>query len=190
MAKPSKKPKGKGPRSSSKGPNFDNSALDNLTSTIDKKLGKRKQPPTKANSDQHQKRQRNSEGTSGEKSGKIDEKTLLEEIKALGGDESDLALIQDIDSDDEEYTQGPKDSRAVDKSLKDDLAAFSKQLGFTEVEMSEASDQEDEEEDDDDDDDDDDAEDNEVEGVDDDDSEEEQAVALKEPTQKKGNMVG
>ncbi|KAK2689674.1 hypothetical protein QWA68_012280 [Fusarium oxysporum] len=186
MAKPSKKPKGKGPRSSSKGPNFDNSALDNLTSTIDKKLGKRKQPPTKANSDQHQKRQRNSEGTSGEKSGKIDEKTLLEEIKALGGDESDLALIQDIDSDDEEYTQGPKDSRAVDKSLKDDLAAFSKQLGFTEVEMSEASDQEDEEEDDDDDDD---AEDNEVEGVDDDDSEEEQAVALKEPTQKKGNMA-
>ncbi|WKT38767.1 CCAAT-binding factor [Fusarium oxysporum f. sp. vasinfectum] len=147
MAKPSKKPKGKGPRSSSKGPNFDNSALDNLTSTIDKKLGKRKQPPTKANSDQHQKRQRNSEGTSGEKSGKIDEKTLLEEIKALGGDESDLALIQDIDSDDEEYTQGPKDSRAVDKSLKDDLAAFSKQLGFTE------------------------------------------AVALKEPTQKKGNMA-
>ncbi|EMT66749.1 Ribosome biogenesis protein MAK21 [Fusarium odoratissimum] len=138
MAKPSKKPKGKGPRSSSKGPNFDNSALDNLTSTIDKKLGKRKQPPTKANSDQHQKRQRNSEGTSGEKSGKIDEKTLLEEIKALGGDESDLALIQDIDSDDEEYTQGPKDSRA---------------------------------------------------GVDDDDSEEEQAVALKEPTQKKGNMA-
>ncbi|KAK2682667.1 CCAAT-binding factor [Fusarium oxysporum f. sp. vasinfectum] len=133
MAKPSKKPKGKGPRSSSKGPNFDNSALDNLTSTIDKKLGKRKQPPTKANSDQHQKRQRNSEGTSGEKSGKIDEKTLLEEIKALGGDESDLALIQDIDSDDEEYTQGPKDSRAVDKSLKDDLAAFSKQLGFTEL---------------------------------------------------------
>ncbi|KAK2938069.1 CCAAT-binding factor [Fusarium oxysporum f. sp. vasinfectum] len=133
MAKPSKKPKGKGPRSSSKGPNFDNSALDNLTSTIDKKLGKRKQPPTKANSDQHQKRQRNSEGTSGEKSGKIDEKTLLEEIKALGGDESDLALIQDIDSDDEEYTQGPKDSRAVDKSLKDDLAAFSKQLGFTEA---------------------------------------------------------
>ncbi|KAM5383898.1 hypothetical protein ACJA88_003053 [Fusarium oxysporum] len=110
---PSKKPKGKGPRSSSKGPNFDNSALDNLTSTIDKKLGKRKQPPTKANSDQHQKRQRNSEGTSGEKSGKIDEKTLLEEIKALGGDESDLALIQDIDSDDEEYTQGPKDSRAA-----------------------------------------------------------------------------
>lgn len=184
MAKPSEKPKGKGPRRSSKGPNFDNSALDNLTSTIDKKLGKRKQPPTKANGEQHQKRQRNSEGLSGEKSGKIDEKTLLEEIKALGGDESDLALIQYVDSDDEEYTQSPKDSRAVDKSLKDELAAFSKQLGFAEVEMSEASDQEEEEEDDDD------AEDNEVEGVDDDDSEEEQAVAPKEPTQKKSNMVG
>ncbi|KAF4947221.1 hypothetical protein FGADI_10529 [Fusarium gaditjirri] len=186
MAKPSKKTKGKGPRSSSKDPNFDNSALDNLTSTIDKKLGKRKQPPTKANSDQHQKRQRNSEGSSGEKSGKIDEKTLLEEIKALGGDESDLALIQDINSDDEEYTQGPKDSRAVDKSLKDELAAFSKQLGFTEVEMSEASDQEDEGEEDHDDGD---AEDNEVGGVDDSDSDEERAVALKERAQKKGNMA-
>jgi ribosome biogenesis protein MAK21 len=189
MAKPAKKSKGKGPRSSSKGPSFDNSALDNLTSTIDKKLGKRKQPPTKANGDQHQKRQRNSEGSSSEKSGKIDEKTLLEEIRALGGDESDLALIQDIDSDDEEYAQGPKDSKAIDKSLKDELAAFSKQLGFTELEMSEASDQDDEGEEDEDEGDND-AEDDEVEGADDDDSEEEQAAVSKEPTQKKSNMVG
>jgi ribosome biogenesis protein MAK21 len=100
MAKPAKK--GKGPRSSSKGPKLDQNAFENLTSTIDKKLGKRKQPPTKAAGDQHQKRQRNTDDAAGgKKSGKIDDKTLLEEIKALGGDESDLALIQDIDSDDE-----------------------------------------------------------------------------------------
>ncbi|KAF9767915.1 hypothetical protein IL306_014855 [Fusarium sp. DS 682] len=182
MAKPTKKVKGKAPRSSSKGPNFDNNTLDNLTSTIDKKLGKRKQPPTKATGDQHQKRQRNSQSSSGEKSGKVDEKTLLEEIRALGGDESDLALIQDIDSDDDEYAQGSKDSKAIDKSLKDELAAFSKQLGFAEVEMSEASDEDDEGEDDDED------EDN-AEDVDGEDSEEEQAAAPKETTQKKSNMA-
>jgi ribosome biogenesis protein MAK21 len=191
MAKPTKKVKGKGkaPRSSSKGPSFDNSALDNLTSTIDNKLGKRKQPPTKGAGDQHQKRQRNSEGSTGDKkSGKIDEKTLLEEIKALGGDESDLALIQGIDSDDEEYAQGSKDSKSVDKGLKDELAAFSKQLGFAEVELSEASDEEEEEEE---------AEEDEPEDVDDEDDEddedededEDEVEAPKEAPKKKGNMT-
>ncbi|KAF5662595.1 60S ribosomal subunit biogenesis protein [Fusarium heterosporum] len=169
MAKPTKKVKGKGkvPQSSSKGPDFDNSALDNLTSTIDNKLGKRKQPPTKGTGDQHQKRQRNFAGSAGDKkSDKIDEKTLLEEIKALGGDESDLALIQGIDSDDEEeYAQGSKDSKSVEKGLKDELAAFSKQLGFAEVERSEASDEEDDDEDDD------------------------EEEAPKDNTQKKGNMT-
>jgi ribosome biogenesis protein MAK21 len=187
MAKPTKKVKGKGkaPRISSKGPSFDNSALDNLTSTIDNKLGKRKQPPTKGAGDQHQKRQRNSEGsTDDKKSGKIDEKTLLEEIKALGGDESDLALIQGIDSDDEEYAQGSKDSKSVDKGLKDELAALSKQLGFAEVELSEASDEEEEEEEEA-------EEENEAEDVDDDEDEDEDEVeAPKEAPKKKGNMVG
>lgn len=185
MAKPTKKVKGKGKahRSSSKGPSFDNSALDNLTSTIDNKLGKRKQPPTKGAGDQHQKRQRNSEGsTDDKKSGKIDEKTLLEEIKALGGDESDLALIQGIDSDDEEYAQGTKDSKSVDKGLKDELAALSKQLGFAEVELSEASDEEEEEEEEA-------EEENEAEDIDDDEDEDE-AEAPKEAPKKKGNMVG
>ncbi|KAM0437443.1 hypothetical protein ACHAPT_001805 [Fusarium lateritium] len=167
MAKPSKK--GKGPRRSKNGPGLDENALDKLTSTIDKKLSsndhKRKQPPTKAAGDQHQKRQRNSEGSSSDKKGsKIDNATLLEEIKALGGDERDLELIQDIDSDDEVFVQ---DSKAVDKSLKEELAAFSKQLGFEEIEVSEASDDEeevDEAEDDDD----------EEEGDDEDDDEEDE----------------
>ncbi|KAG8675452.1 hypothetical protein FPOAC1_001431 [Fusarium poae] len=184
MAKPTKK--GKAPRSSSKGPNLDKNALENLTSALDKKLGKRKQPPTKAAGDQHQKRQRNTDNTAGDKkSGKIDEKTLLEEIKALGGDESDLALIQGIDSDDEEDVKNPKDSKAVDKGLKDELAAFSKQLGFAEVEMSEAS--EEEEEEDGDDDDDDDNEEDDLEDVDD--EEEDEDDAHKEIALKKGNMA-
>ncbi|KAF4464643.1 Ribosome biogenesis MAK21 [Fusarium albosuccineum] len=149
MAKPGKK--GKGPRRSQNGPVLSENALDQLTSTIDKKLNsndhKRKQPPTKAAGDQHQKRQRNSErASSDKKSSKIDNDALLEEIKALGGDERDLELIQDIDSDDED--QGfAQDSKAVDKGLKDELAAFSKQLGFAEVEMSEASDQDEEDDD-------------------------------------------
>ncbi|KAM5367843.1 hypothetical protein ACJZ2D_009848 [Fusarium nematophilum] len=135
MAKPSRK--GKGHRSSQGGPGLDENSLDNLTSTIDKKLNsndhKRKQPPTKAAGNQHQKRQRNSESSSSEKkSSKIENDALLEEIKALGGDERDLELIQDIDSDDEGYAQDSKDSKAVDKSLKDELAALSKQLGFAE----------------------------------------------------------
>ncbi|KAF4338244.1 ribosome biogenesis MAK21 [Fusarium beomiforme] len=189
MAKPTKKGKVKGPRSSSKGPKFDDNALDNLTSTIDKKLGKRKQPPTKATGDQHQKRQRNSEGSFSEKSGKVDQKTLLEEIRALGGDESDLALIQDVDSDDEEYTQSSKDSKAIDKSLKDELAAFSKQLGFAEVEMSEASDEDDEGEENEDEVQNSAEEGDRVEAVDGEDSEEEQAAALKETTKNRNNMA-
>ncbi|KAF4451036.1 hypothetical protein F53441_5935 [Fusarium austroafricanum] len=189
MAKPTKKTKGKGPRNSLKGSGFDNNALDNLTSTIDKKLGKRKQPPTKAAGDQYQKRQRNSEGSSNEKSDKIDEKTLLEEIKALGGDESDLALIQDIDSDEEEYTQGPKDSKAVDMSLKNELAAFSKQLGFEKVEMSEASDRDEEDGEGEADEDEDENEDEDVDDDDDDDDDDEEVEAPRETTQKKGNMA-
>lgn len=187
MAKPTKK--GKGPRSSSKGPNLDKNALENLTSTLDKKLGKRKQPPTKAAGDQHQKRQRNTDNTAGgKKSGKIDEKTLLEEIKALGGDESDLALIQGIDSDDEENVKGSKDSKPADKGLKDELAAFSKQLGFAEVEMSEASDDEEgeeeeevEEESE--------GEEDDLEDIDDEEDDEDEVEAPKETAQKKGNMV-
>lgn len=187
MAKPTKK--GKGPRSSSKGPNLDKNALENLTSTLDKKLGKRKQPPTKAAGDQHQKRQRNTDNTAGgKKSGKIDEKTLLEEIKALGGDESDLALIQGIDSDDEENVKGSKDSKPADKGLKDELAAFSKQLGFAEVEMSEASDDEEgeeeeevEEESE--------GEEDDLEDIDDEEDDEDEVEAPKETAQKKGNMA-
>lgn len=142
MPKPSKK--GKGPRRSQDARGLDDSSLNQITAKIDQSLNskdhKRKQPPTKTAGDQHQKRQRNSQGSGAEKgSSKIDSDVLLEEIKALGGDESDLALIKDIDSEDEIFA--PTSKVPVDKSLKDELAAFSKQLGFAEVELSEASDQ-------------------------------------------------
>ncbi|KAH6996677.1 CBF/Mak21 family-domain-containing protein [Ilyonectria sp. MPI-CAGE-AT-0026] len=142
MPKPSKK--GKGPRRSQDARGLDDGSLHQITAKIDQSLNskdhKRKQPPTKTAGDQHQKRQRNSQGSGAEKgSSKIDNDVLLEEIKALGGDESDLALIKDIDSEDETFA--PTSKGPVDKSLKDELAAFSKQLGFAEVELSEASDQ-------------------------------------------------
>jgi ribosome biogenesis protein MAK21 len=187
MAKPSKK--GKGPRRSLNGSGLDEKSLDKLTSSIDKKLTsndhKRKQPPTKAAGDQHQKRQRNSEGSVSDKKGsKIDNKTLLEEIKSLGGDERDLELIQDIDSEDEAFVQ---DSKAVDKSLKDELAAFSKQLGFEEVEVSEASDDEEEAEEAEDDDEEDGDED---EDEDEDEEDEEDEEETKDVIPKKvGNLV-
>lgn len=142
MAKPNKK--GKGPRRSQEGRAFDDSALDQLTSKIDQNLSskdhKRKKPPTSATENQHQKRQRNSEKSFSEKNSKDDNEALMEEIRALGGDERDLELIMEVDSDDEDYTKDSK--KPVEKSLKDEIAAFSKQLGLAEVEPSEASDEE------------------------------------------------
>ncbi|KAI5462984.1 CBF/Mak21 family-domain-containing protein [Mariannaea sp. PMI_226] len=153
MPKPPHK-KGKGPRRSLEGKKFDDDALSQLTSKIDQNLNgndhKRKQPPNTTAGDQRQKRQRNFQGSSSEKNGaKLDAGALLEEIKALGGDESDLELIKDIDSEDETFAQVSKEP--VDKKLKDELAALSKQLGFAEVEVSEASDQDEDAEEDDDD---------------------------------------
>ena len=174
MAKPQKK--GKGPRRSQDGRKFDDNALDQLTSKIDGKLSsndhKRKKPPTSSTDDQHQKRQRNSQSSFSEKNAKEDDEALLEEIRALGGDESDLALIKDIDSDDEDYVKDSK--KPLDKSLKDELAAFSKQLGLAELAPSEASDEEED-----------------VEGDEDDEEEEEsEEDEDDDPPMKVGNQVG
>jgi ribosome biogenesis protein MAK21 len=69
---------------------------------------------------------------------------LLAEIKALGGDEADLDLIDIVSDDDEGYVA--KDAKAtVDKKFKDELAAFSKQLGLADHAPSEASEDEEEE---------------------------------------------
>lgn len=56
---------------------------------------------------------------------------LLQEIKALGGDEDDLKLVGDIDSDDEEINNHKE--KNADKSLRAELAKFAAGLGFEKV---------------------------------------------------------
>lgn len=59
---------------------------------------------------------------------------LLEEIKALGGDEHDLDLVAGIDSDAEEgQTKPSKGSDNLDKILQNELAKFAAGLGFEPV---------------------------------------------------------
>ncbi|KAI1435695.1 CBF-domain-containing protein [Xylaria sp. CBS 124048] len=60
------------------------------------------------------------------------ENLLLDEIRALGGDEDDLNLVGSIDSDDEAVNtqSGGKDA---DKSLRAELASFAAGLGFDQV---------------------------------------------------------
>jgi ribosome biogenesis protein MAK21 len=144
MAKPQKK--GKGPRASNGVPGLNEKSLQQTTSKIDKKLAsndhKRKKPPTNNVQEQQTKRQRNSGGPSPKKGPGMSREELLAEIKALGGDEQDLDLINEVDSSDEEYTKESK--LPVDKKLKDELAAFSKQLGLAEHAPSEASEEEEE----------------------------------------------
>ncbi|XP_044718137.1 CBF/Mak21 family domain-containing protein [Hirsutella rhossiliensis] len=162
---PKKKIKGAQPSNEPKG--FDEGALAKLTSKLDKSLSandhKRKKPPTNASSKQQSKRQRASEAIppqDGSKDRQDDQAALLAEIKALGGDEQDLELINEVDSDDENYAQDSK--RSVDKNLKQELAALSKELGFAEFEPQEASDEgeiQDEDEDEDEDEEDEDADD-------------------------------
>ncbi|EQK99643.1 CCAAT-box-binding transcription factor [Ophiocordyceps sinensis CO18] len=158
MAKATKKTKGAHPSNEAKG--LDEGALAKITSDIEKSLSgnnhKRKKPPTNTSSKQQPKRLRGPEAKptqDASKGGKGDQAALLAEIKALGGDEQDLELINEVDSDDEDYIKDSK--RSVDKTLKQDLSALSKELGFAEMEPEEASDEgegDDEEGEDDDDD--------------------------------------
>ncbi|KJZ79088.1 hypothetical protein HIM_01239 [Hirsutella minnesotensis 3608] len=141
--------KGKGFQSSKEAPSkggkpFDENALAKLTSHIDQNLSvkdhKRKKPPTNASSKQQTKRQRalgDNTPKNDAKNSKDDEAALLAEIKALGGDEADLALINEIDSDDETYVK--QSGQPVDKLLKQELAALSKELGFSNLKPEEAA---------------------------------------------------
>lgn len=144
MAKPNMKGKGpQGPKKPKGRKSLDENALSQLTSKIDQSLKsgndrKRKKPPTSESANQDRKRQLNSGSGSPKPNGKGELDALLEEIKALGGDERDLELIQDIDSDDEDLVKGTK--QPMDKRLKDELVALSKELGFADYQPSEASD--------------------------------------------------
>ncbi|PHH91744.1 hypothetical protein CDD83_10448 [Cordyceps sp. RAO-2017] len=143
MPKAPKKAKGSQPAKERKG--FDEDALTRLTSKLDQSLSandhKRKKPPTNVSSKQQPKRHRGPEDNAPKRAAtdrRDDQADLLAEIKALGGDERDLELINDVDSDDETYA---KDSKGpVDESLKRELAALSKQLGFADIAPPEASD--------------------------------------------------
>lgn len=173
MAKP--KQKGKGPRRSGGGLSFNEDALAKLTSRIDQGLNndhKRKKPPTNASPAQTTKKQRNSDAAPATNGSKTDQEALLAEILALGGDEDDLELINGVDSDDEVVGEN---KAPVDKKLRDELAALSKELGFAEIAPQEASEEEEEEEEEDD------------EG--DNDDEDERGEELVHESRKMGNMV-
>jgi ribosome biogenesis protein MAK21 len=135
-----------------KGPAFDESALEKLTSRIDDSLSKgdqqkRKKPHTTEVSSQDRKRQRkSSDGASKQgKASSNENELLLAEIRALGGDEDDFDLIQNAESEDEVVGQDDK-KHPIDRGLKAELAKLSKELGFAEYEPSEASEPEAEEE--------------------------------------------
>ncbi|KAK5987671.1 Ribosome biogenesis protein NOC1 [Cladobotryum mycophilum] len=148
MSKPFKK--SKGPRGPRGGPSFNENALASLTSKLDEKLSgndhKRKNPPTESSGkQQNQKKQRSSDDKSSKNDSALDHETLLAEIRALGGNEEDFDLINDVESSDEAYTEASK--QPVDKRLKDELLALSKELGFAELKPVEANASEDEDED-------------------------------------------
>ncbi|GAW12051.1 hypothetical protein ANO14919_014070 [Xylariales sp. No.14919] len=63
---------------------------------------------------------------------------LLDEIKALGGDEDDYKLVGDIDSDDE-AVNNQTGSKDADKLLRAELASFAAGLGFDQVEQDPAT---------------------------------------------------
>lgn len=147
MAKPNKKLQAAARRAQNiqNGTSFSESALEKLTERIDHNLvdnqqNKRKKPPTGDNPSQNRKRQRNGADKpqkQDKKPGAIERDVLLAEIKALGGDEKDLELIEGIDSDEEEEDgrqpngkRSKADEHTIDKGLKAELAAMSKELGF------------------------------------------------------------
>ncbi|KAI0875829.1 CBF-domain-containing protein [Hypoxylon argillaceum] len=74
---------------------------------------------------------------------------LLDEIKALGGDEDDYKLVGDIDSDDE-AVNNQTGSKGADKLLRAELASFAAGLGFDQVVQDPASEESDAEDNEDD----------------------------------------
>lgn len=124
------KSKGKGKRPSHAAA-LNEDTLAQLTSRIDQNLNdkdhKRKNPPTDASPAQKNKKQKSAPKSLNSE----DYQSLLAEVKALGGDEGDMDLIGGLDDSEDEYEQG--NSAPVDKKLRDELAALSKELGFAEL---------------------------------------------------------
>lgn len=147
----------KGPRQRKRkgtGPAFDEAALAQLTEKLDKTLAgadtdqqpspKRKRPNTTADDRDTKRRQKTvvdtKEGQQDrsrkDQSNNTTKEVLLEEILALGGDEDDLELVANIDSDNEDGP-GTKSASApeksLDKSFQDELAKFALSLGFQNI---------------------------------------------------------
>ncbi|KAL2158593.1 hypothetical protein VTH06DRAFT_4360 [Thermothelomyces fergusii] len=128
-------------------PNFDETALAELTSKIDKNLSnsKKERPPKRKrqryNDDGHDQKRRHtlheehdSRKETGHGRSSKRTSTLLDEILALGGNEDDLELVANVDSDDEgNEAPRPKGSpeTTIDNSLRDELAKFASSLGFS-----------------------------------------------------------
>lgn len=153
MAPRGKSTKAKAPKT------FDDSALTQLTASIEKKLvgkpdwenkkpqhgGKRKRTDGPAtdnpNNEPLPKKRPTRKGPSDRikghqpqtKPAKTPASTLLEEIRALGGDENDLELIENVDSDAEDG-DAPKQAKdaevEVDDIFKNELAKFAASLGL------------------------------------------------------------
>ena len=129
------------------GKGLNESELRQLTSKIDNNLTgkrdkKRKEPPmSRRGQDQDQKRRRDSNQAPKKPTAQDEQAALLAEIKELGGDESDLALINGVasDDDDDNETYSKGSSKPADRKLKDDLKALSKELGLADYVPSEAS---------------------------------------------------
>ncbi|KAI1415651.1 CBF-domain-containing protein [Hypoxylon sp. FL1857] len=136
---------------------FDDAALSKLTAKIESKLtvakqtngkkdqGKRKRDQTADSVQPPPNKRKNTSGPNNNKndnksrksqkpttSKKADSSTLLDEIRALGGDEDDLKLVEDINSEDEELDKD-KGKKNADKDLRAELAKFAAGLGFDDV---------------------------------------------------------
>ncbi|KAL8304367.1 hypothetical protein RB600_007683 [Gaeumannomyces tritici] len=139
-------------------PSLDENALFQLTSKIDKALSKsedKSRPGKRKRQDDDEKRAKppkrqpapdsGKKGADESKDAKDKNALLLQDIKALGGDEEDLDLVVGIDSDAEEGAAKPVE-RELDDAFKRELAKFASGLGFENVrdDMEDESGEEDE----------------------------------------------
>lgn len=139
---------------------FDDAALSKLTAKIENKLaepkknqgkkdqGKRKRdqtadpvqpPPNKRKNLSKPNGSKNNAKSKTQKTQKSNaapetdsSNALLDEIRALGGDEEDLKLVEDVNSEDEGLNN-EKGKKNADKGLRAELAKFAAGLGFDDV---------------------------------------------------------
>lgn len=152
------KKKSKGPKAGSKQlTTFDEAALSKLTAKIETELSKPKQKEHKHKEDRSSKRKRadnepkdanphpkkrhahepKQRSEKPKKAPRDKTAEMLEEIKALGGDEADLDLVAGIDSDADDGPGAKSANQAanadLDKTFKNELAKFAAGLGFEDV---------------------------------------------------------